>query len=70
MEADLNIKDLRDSLSMTQAQLAAELGVDQSTVSLWERGQTKPRGPALKMLAVISRANRSECSLASTEAGE
>ncbi|KQS86956.1 helix-turn-helix domain-containing protein [Rhizobium sp. Leaf383] len=57
MEAELDVKKLRDKLGMTQAQLASEVGVDQSTVSLWETRQSKPRGPALKVLTIISRSN-------------
>lgn len=45
----IDVKTLRASLGWTQAQLGAELGVDQSTVSNWESGGT-PRGPALKLL--------------------
>jgi DNA-binding transcriptional regulator YiaG len=53
MENETNVRKLREDLGMTQAQLAAEVGVDQSTVSLWETTDTKPRGPALKLLAMI-----------------
>lgn len=53
MSHELNIKKLREDLRMTQSQLASELGVDQSTVSLWETTDTKPRGPALKLLAML-----------------
>lgn len=49
METRIDVKALRTSLGWTQAQLGAELGVDQSTVSNWEAGGT-PRGPALKLL--------------------
>ncbi|WP_376903277.1 helix-turn-helix domain-containing protein [Brucella pseudintermedia] len=38
---------------MTQAQLGAAIGVDQSTVSLWEAGM-QPRGPALKLLSMLA----------------
>lgn len=54
MKHEINVKTLRDDLDMTQAQLAAEVGVDQSTVSLWETTGTTPRGPALKLLAQLS----------------
>jgi DNA-binding transcriptional regulator YiaG len=53
MKNEINVRKLREDLGMTQAQLAAEVGVDQSTVSLWETTETKPRGPALKLLAMI-----------------
>jgi DNA-binding transcriptional regulator YiaG len=57
MRNEINVKKLRDDLKMTQAQLAAEVGVDQSTVSLWETTDTTPRGPALKLLAMLSSKN-------------
>lgn len=37
------IRDLRRRLGMTQRQLAAELQVDQATISRWERGVEAPR---------------------------
>lgn len=52
MENDINVKSIRIDLQMTQAQLGAAIGVDQSTVSLWEAG-AKPRGPALKLLKIL-----------------
>lgn len=54
MRNEINVKKLRDDLKMTQAQLADEVGVDQSTVSLWETSETTPRGPALKLLAMLA----------------
>jgi DNA-binding transcriptional regulator YiaG len=57
MRTDINVKKLREDLRMTQVQLAAEVGVDQSTVSLWETGETTPRGPALKLLTMLGSRN-------------
>lgn len=53
MKAQIDVKALRLSLGWTQAQLASELGVNQSTVSLWEAG-AHPRGPALKLLQTLT----------------
>jgi len=53
MEQAINVKDLRATLKMTQAELGAAIGVDQSTVSLWEAGM-KPRGPAMKLLSMLA----------------
>lgn len=53
MENDLNVKDIRSNLQVTQAQLAEALGIDQSTVSDWEKGRHKPRGPAKKLLLTL-----------------
>ncbi|MCC6480302.1 MAG: helix-turn-helix domain-containing protein [Sphingomonadaceae bacterium] len=49
MEQFIDVRAIRESLNLSQAALAAELGVDQSTVSNWENG-TQPRGPARKLL--------------------
>ncbi len=54
MSYEIDVKKLREALKMTQAQLAAELGVDQSTVSLWEKAGKKPRPPAMKLLAMFA----------------
>ena len=37
------LKQLRERTGMTQKELAKSLGVDQSAVSLWEKGKTSPR---------------------------
>lgn len=53
MEQAVDVKSLRETLSLTQAQLGELVGVDQSTVSNWENG-APPRGPALKILQNLS----------------
>ncbi|MBN9028893.1 MAG: hypothetical protein BGO05_18545 [Rhizobiales bacterium 63-7] len=58
MTHELDVKKLREALKMTQAQLAAEVGVDQSTVSLWETTTSKPRGPARKLLDMLASKKR------------
>jgi DNA-binding transcriptional regulator YiaG len=49
------IKALRKNKGWSQADLAIHLGVQQSTVSRWERGDTKPVGlyalPLIKLLS-------------------
>ena len=49
----MNIKLLRVSQNLSQAQLAALLGVNQTAVSQWERGVVSPRAETLKKLAVV-----------------
>ena len=44
------IKELREALAVTQADLAQRCGVKQSTVARWEKGQDKPPGQALIMM--------------------
>lgn len=43
----------RKRLGLTQAQLAQKLGVDQSTVALWERGKTRPKVTMLPAAAAV-----------------
>ena len=49
----LSFKSAREKSGLTQRDLATELGVDQSTVSLWEIGKTQPRAKLLPRLAGI-----------------
>ena len=45
-----NLKDLRKNAGMTQKQLAAVMGVDQRTISAWEKGICEP---SFQMLAIL-----------------
>lgn len=49
MEQEIDIKAIRAKHNLTQAQLGEAVGVDQSTVSNWERDGV-PNGPARKLL--------------------
>lgn len=49
----MNIKTLREQAGMTQAELAERANVDQSAVSRWEIGNTKPR---LRQIPIIAKA--------------
>jgi DNA-binding transcriptional regulator YiaG len=49
-----SVKGLRRHLALTQAELAAELGVRQQTVSEWETGQYTPRGASEKLLNIVA----------------
>jgi len=40
----------RCTLGLTQEQLAQKLGIDESTIAGWERGENTPVGPYLKLL--------------------
>lgn len=52
MEAE-DIRDLRESVGVSQAVLARILNVTTSTVGQWERGEKRPSGAALKLLALM-----------------
>lgn len=48
------IKSLRDRLRLNQTEFAERLGVSQATVSMWENGERKPTGSALKLMEIIA----------------
>jgi DNA-binding transcriptional regulator YiaG len=48
------IQQLRQRLGLTQLELAKWLGVTESSVSLWEAGKRRPRGPAHRLLRLIA----------------
>lgn len=50
-----NIKELRESLGMTQEQFAREIGVSFSTVSRWETGRGKPSPLARRRIEELRR---------------
>ncbi|MDP3486685.1 MAG: helix-turn-helix transcriptional regulator [Bacillota bacterium] len=47
------IRVKREAKGLTQCQLATAMGVDQTAVSQWERGETLPRADRLPDLAKI-----------------
>ena len=48
-----DIYEFRQSLGLSQSELADELGVSQPAVAQWETGATTPRGSVLKLLDVL-----------------
>ena len=53
-----SIRNLRQSLNLTQQEFAEELGTRQQTISEWETGMYKPRGTSAKLLSIVAeRAN-------------
>ena len=49
-----DIKRLRETLKFSQPVFALHLHTTASTVRKWEQGETRPAGPALKLLNVIA----------------
>lgn len=49
-----DIKRLRETLKFSQPVFALHLHTTASTVRKWEQGETRPTGPALKLLNVIA----------------
>ncbi|CAM3876126.1 DNA-binding protein [Pseudomonas reidholzensis] len=50
----LDIRQLRETLNFSQPVFALHLHTSASTVRKWEQGETRPAGPALKLLNVIA----------------
>ena len=51
----VDVRKLRRRLGMTQERFAATFGVGLGTLRHWERGDRKPRGPALALLNVVEK---------------
>lgn len=51
---DVNVSEVRKSLSLTQKAFAAVLGVSSRTVEAWECGKTTPTPTAKKLIYLIS----------------
>jgi len=49
----MSIATIRKSRGMTQEYVAEKVGVDQTSVSQWEKGKTKPRVDTLIKLAEL-----------------
>ncbi len=49
-----DIRQLRERLKFSQPVFAHHLHTTSSTVRKWEQGETRPSGPALKLLNVIA----------------
>ena len=47
------VKQIRQSLNMTQAVFAGMMGVSQKTVEAWESGRNVPMGPASRFLDLL-----------------
>ena len=48
------IRQLRETLKFSQPVFALHLHTTASTIRKWEQGETRPSGPALKLLNVIA----------------
>ena len=49
----INVSEIRESLSMTQKDFAAVLGVSRRTVEAWESGRSNPTPTAKKLMFLI-----------------
>ncbi|HCE3714561.1 transcriptional regulator [Vibrio parahaemolyticus] len=51
----VDVKAVRNNVSMTQAEFASTFGISLGTLRHWERGDRSPRGPALVLLNVLAK---------------
>ena len=49
------IREIRERLRMSQATFALALNVSAVLISKWERGEVRPSGPSLKLLALADK---------------
>lgn len=49
-----DIRAIRYRLGMTQVEFAKHVGTDQTVVSAWETGKSKPSGPARKLISMLA----------------
>jgi putative transcriptional regulator len=54
----LDIKQIREQMKLSQTQFAALLGISAGTLRGWEQGRRKPEGPARVLLLVAARRYR------------
>lgn len=48
------VRALRQHMGLTQTELAEELGTRQQTISEWEVGMYRPRGPSATLLSIVA----------------
>jgi putative transcriptional regulator len=53
--APVNVKAIREKVSMTQTEFAVSFGISLDTLRHWERGDRKPHRAALVLLNVVAR---------------
>ena len=49
-----DVQAIRKSANVSQAQFAKLIGVNLRTLQNWEQGRTRPTGPALALLKIVS----------------
>jgi putative transcriptional regulator len=51
----VDVKLVRKKLGMSQPEFASAFGISLGTLRHWERGDRKPRGPALVLLNIVAK---------------
>jgi putative transcriptional regulator len=54
----IDVKAIREKIGMSQSEFASAFGISLGTLRHWERGDRKPRGPALVLLNVVAKEPR------------
>ena len=52
---ELNVKQIRQNVGMTQVEFATTFGISLGTLRHWERGDRAPHGSALALLKIIDK---------------
>lgn len=52
---DLDIKEIRNNLDLSQKNFAELMGVSLKTIEAWEAGKNIPSGPAQRMLELFNK---------------
>ncbi len=50
-----DVKELRAKIGLSQAEFATRFNISIKTLQKWEQGDTKPTGPAVSLLDIISK---------------
>jgi len=63
MDAAIEVREIRNALSLTVEQFAARLGVAVRTVTRWERGESRPSPVMRRLLVSIAKRRRAGASV-------
>ena len=53
--SSVDVKAVREQVGMSQTEFASAFGISVGTLRHWERGDRKPRGPALVLLNIVAK---------------
>ena len=53
--SSVDVKAVREQVGMSQTEFASAFGISVVTLRHWERGDRKPRGPALVLLNIVAK---------------
>ncbi len=55
LNLNMDVKAVRKKMGMTQKDFAYSFGINLGTLRHWERGDRKPKGPALVLLNLVQK---------------